>query len=453
MADIDDHKTPSLSLPLPPPSPQKPFWMSSFSPRTIEDELQNAERPRPREFTWKYCPKPYIPERETAVKATNIVSTNCPKDRFVKRQPEPVGSDNQSNVLFLYAAVGFSVVILSVLLAHYYSSLPKIDHLRSIIHSLEAEKINLQYRYTDCRKVVLAYNAQKQATDAAAAAALAEKQIADQQIAKQQMAHKETKEEREARIMAEVHEAIMRKVNGEEPEFNEHDDEEIGQKVWSSDGFVLQTEHLPPKKEFKHEDLCDKKIRDDLFSEYTSEYCEKVRQSKHLADDKRAPLHTHQPRADVNKDTAPQNNEPIFIEDFIDPNKFNPNTYQIEGVDSGLEEDNEFEYDLQEPMIGDVSLKDYDSFEGALLKLDEHMERISFHTNSCYTKYKKFKEDEERKEYKKFDKSRVEKSKKKYKEKDVEKKVKRRDEKRNERKDEKRDKRKYNDKEKNFKRN
>lgn len=345
----------------------------------------------------------------------------------------------------ILAIIAFVVPFFTLLVFQELSYRSKIDHLRSVVQGLESENVKLQYRYTECRKVELAYNAQTRATDAAAAAAIADMQIADNKNA--------CGADDDAEFGP-----INKIVAGDAEPY-----EPIGRKVWTSDGFVLQTAHLPPKKQFKYDDLCDKQIRDDLFSEYTSEYCEKVRQSgKQHAESKRAPVHTHQPRPLE----AHNNDQPIFVEDFIDPNKFNPNAFnedqynefklieqQANEADAYLD-DEEFEFELQAPVASDAGFNGiepmgYVSFEDALLKLDEHMERISFHTNSCYTKYKKLREDEQRTVVNKFDKSKADKSKKKQKEK-------RRDEKRADRKDEKRDKRerKYSEKkEKNFKRN
>lgn len=479
---VELHQTPMSSLPpSPPASPLQPFWMRAHIPDLTEFAPHECVAAQCCDQAPLCCDQVDesddhdLYDRPKQLSLSQLAENEWMKKVKAMRDREPELEQNEDQLaevdanapnvfnIFLYAVAGFCVVIMSVLLAHYFSSVSRINYLRSVIHGLEAENIKLQYRYIECRNAGETCDARKQATDAAAAAALADMQIANKN---------------NAFVTAADVDAPFKQI-ADLTEDETKPFEPVGRKVWSSDGFVLQSSHLPPKKPFKYEDLCDKNIRDDLFSEYTSEYCEKVRHTKRQVDGKRTPVHTHQSRG-----TAVHNDKPIFIEDFIDPNKFNTNTYidgqfeKFEEIDRliksvDFDDDEEFEYRLQEPIVvGDASFsgvaitKGYDSFEDALRKLDEHMELIEFRTNSCHTKYKKLKEIEDGKSYKKFDKSKVDKSKKKYKddekkykEKDEGKKdkhheEKKRDDKR-ERKEEKHDKRerKYNEKkEKNYKR-
>lgn len=465
--EMRHHVTPISSLPpSPPASPPQPFWMrahipdvADLAPMPSSERDSDIDQPAPPSHAFNGEPIGVIrrPVKRMSLSQLAEIEWNkklalCDSESEADKRrelglEESASADQDSsnetpNVfnLIMYGLAGLCVLLFTILIAHLFSSWARINHLRSVIHTLEGENIKLQHRYSECRKVELAYNAQKQATDAAAAAALADMQL-------------------NANDAISEYDATFKQI----PQLQEVP---MGRKVWTSDGFVLETAHLPPKKHFKYEELCDKEIPDDLFSDYTSSYCEKVRENKRNAEArKRPPMHTHQ----QHRGTALHQDKPIFVEDFIDPNKFNSNTLlndqndefkQINrligsaNVDSGFEDDEEFEYKLHEPVVAhainmhEIVPKGYDSFEDALLKLDEHMERISFHTNSCHTKYKKLKEDEERKAVKKLEKPKMDKMRKKQKEyypemlekkEKKDKKEKRREEKHDDKRDERRD--------------
>lgn len=434
--DIDDH-TPMSSLPpSPPTSPPQPFWMRAHRPELALSLLSrdphtdnDDDLPQPRHHRHQH-------QQQICAGDTDKRLNEYKNDLCMNQPP------NVFNV-FLFAVTGFCVIILSIVACQYFGSLSKLNQLKNSIANLQQENVKLLMNVNECQKVNLAY-----------------KHAADMQIANQEIASgvptPNTKDD-----------AAFKQINEINRLADISDEFEIreprGRKVWTGDGFILQSTHLPPKKQYKYDDLCDKQIRDDLFSEYTSEYCEKVRKSK------RPPVHSHAPRSEDIR-----SNEPIFTEDFIDPNKFNHDISSIyrdmeksaeidELIDDNSDDDDDvdFEVELQAPLIIEHNINynslvpsGYNSFEDVLLKMDEHMEQISFHTSSCYAKYKKLKEHEEqsRKAISKFEKQqKPEKTKKKYKKREEDKR-----EKKDEKKEEKRDKRdrKYQEKKnKNFKRN
>lgn len=361
--EIDDH-TPMSSLPpSPPASPPQPFWMRAHRP-----ELALALKPRDLIDDLPRNTQQLIHSEKRISQYKNDTGLSDSK------------ASNQPNVfnVFLFAITGFAVVIFSVLLAQYFSSIVKINQLKEIIHNLEVENAKLNLVVDGCRRSDLAYNGSGPSAS-------------DMQVQAKDNAPVTTEEE--FKQINEIKESSDGQQSYEEP---------IGRKVWTGDGFILQATHLAPKKQFKYEDLCDKKIRDDLFSEYTSEYCEKVRQTKNNGDTKKTPVHKHQLRGENGGSTSA---EVIFTEDFIDPNKFNNDMGQIYNeverqFDQLMDEDSDDDDDdfgLQEPPMDEdtgIIPNGYASFEDVLMKMDEHMERISFYTQSCYTKYKKLKEDD-----------------------------------------------------------
>lgn len=383
--DADDDQSALSSVPpTPPATVAQAFWMRAHQPdvsllsRDLYDgasKCQAIERSTKKE--WK---------------------TKNKRDAPADGQTDPDAPNFFWNALIL-----FNILLCCELLLQYVISSAKIKRLQNEVDRYIHENNNLNAQVDSLEQTIFSDPARSLHCNCDMAAVHG----AD---------YDERKREQKQQTLEQPVNFILEQANKNRDTKLNMKDEPQGRKVWTGEGLTPQAIHLAPKTDFKYDELCNKQ-KDDLFSEYANEYCEKVRKTSAHPDGKhRAPVHAHRAGEYDPKKS-------LFAEDFIDPNKFNPvDVYKVAQEELAAEKDQkkspEFENALFEPNIpislNSHSLEEYEktiptgfhSFEDALIEMDEHMERISFYSNSCYTKYKKLRDDQddERKSYKKYDK-------------------------------------------------
>lgn len=377
--DADDDQSALSSVPPTPPLPvSQAFWMRAHQPDMSLLARELYDGPSKCQAIDRSTKK----DRKTKNKG----------DTAADEQPDPDAPNFFWNALIL-----FNILLCCALLLQYVISSAKIKRLQNEVDRYIQENTRLDSQLLSLEKALFSdLSVQRQPCDCDVTAV-----------------HDADSEGRNKELNAATQQTIEQRVNfileqsktdsNGEAKLNKKTEPQ-GRKVWTGEGLTPQAIHLAPKTNFKYDELCNKQ-KDDLFSEYANEYCDKVRKTSAQPEGKlQPPVHKHH-AAEYDPKKS------LFPEDFIDPNKFNPiDVYRSAHEKIAAEKDNKknpvFEDALFEPMTPSAMtahmIEEFErefplgvqSFEDALMEMDEYMDRISFYSNSCYLKYKKLRDED-----------------------------------------------------------